>query len=129
MDLAVEKPMPEIVSTETVGHAVYYSVQVRTSSGGYREVSRRYQDFCDLDKKLAASGRFSRTALPRKELMGLRRWLDPDAFVKQRSERLQKYLDHIVQQEEDMDLFKMDPWKTIRDEGAINNADFRDFLK
>lgn len=109
------KPLPElecagnavhmisIKSTFTFHGVLYYVVQRRSGSTQHRPVARRYSDFLKLDKLLASSRGLTRTKLPPREKVGLRRMLNSSAFLRKRQEGLQQYLDHLAEQAGGMD--------------------------
>lgn len=101
-----------INTTFTFNGVLYYVVQRRFGSKQHKPVARRYNDFCKLDKMLASSQRLTRAKLPPSEHVGLRRMLDENAFLQNREEGLQQYLDHLAEQT-----------------GGVNDAHVVEFLR
>jgi len=113
-----------IVETESMDGVLYYRLNTRLHDGSVSSVLRRYSDFVKLDKVLAerepmtfASQRATnRGSLPRTELVGFRRSLNPDKFLQRRLGMLQKYLDVIAaqgQDEEVQEFLHDTSWKYI----------------
>jgi hypothetical protein len=86
-----------IISTKVRDTVVYYGI-TSTLAPEQSTSWKRYSDFVALEKTLSAEGRVSTSKLPRKEIVGLRKKVAPQAFLQKRQASLQSFLDHITQQ-------------------------------
>jgi len=86
-----------LTHAEDVVNVVWYSISV-DDNGSHWVVKKRYSQFSELDSALSKTPGYSRTQLPEKGLIGLRKMLNMGGFNEQRQHGLAVYLAHLAQQ-------------------------------
>lgn len=86
-----------IAGSSDVSGVTYYTVQL----GGHGHdwsVQRRYNDFIELDRRLAQDNSLTRRRLPGKDVLGIMKAWDIGGFCQRRQDGLEQYLRHILNQ-------------------------------